>query len=459
MTKEDLRHKKIAILGIGIEGLTLAEFLKDSFAMVTVLDEREEKDIDPEVFEKLGKLDTPTIFGKNALKSVSDFEIIFRSPGIKRNQEVLDEAFNKGVIISSPTQLFFDLCPCPIIGVTGTKGKGTTSSLITEMLKAENFGTFLGGNIGTPPLTFLEKLTPESKVVLEMSSFQLQDLTTSPHIAVMLMTTSEHLDYHKDVYEYIDAKRNILRHQIAGDYAILNKDYPASNESDVETVGKVYKVSREQNIDQGCYTHDDKIFLKMSDTEDGVEIMDTKDILLPGKHNLENVCAAILAATLGGTQVKSIVQVLKTFKGLEHRLELVKTVNGVRYYDDSFSTTPETAIAAIEAFTEPEIIMLGGSSKNSDFKLLGEAITEAKNIKAIITIGIEWEKIKESIKGSLPGVMIIDGGNTMEEMVKKAAEIAVDGDVVLMSPACASFDKFKNYKERGQKFKDEVNNL
>lgn len=459
MTKNDLRHKKVAVLGIGIEGLSLLEFLSDSFAMVTVVDERLEKDIDPEIFESLGKMDIPGIFGPDALTKLSGFEIIFRSPGIKRRQKSLDELADKGVLITSPTQLFFDLCPCPIIGVTGTKGKGTTSSLITEMLIGEGFKTYLGGNIGTPPLTFLDLLTPESKVVLEMSSFQLQDLTVSPHIAVMLMTTSEHLDYHKDVYEYIDAKRNILRHQTTNDFAILNKDYPANNESDVETVGKVYKVSREQNIDLGCYVHEDKIFLKMSEIEDAIEIIDTKDILLPGKHNLENVCAAILAAALEGAQMTSIIHVLKTFKGLEHRLELVKTVHGVRYYDDSFSTTPETAIAAIEAFSEPEILMLGGSTKNSDFKLLGETITEAKNIKAIITIGIEWEKIKESIKGSLPGVKIIDGGNTMDEMVQKAAEIAVDGDVVLMSPACASFDKFKNYKERGQKFKDEVNKL
>lgn len=472
MTKEDLRHKKVAILGVGVEGLALAEFLHDSFAMVTVLDEREEKDIDPDVFEKLGQLDTPGVFGAAALSNLSEFEIIFRSPGIKRNQEALDEAFNKGVIISSPTQLFFDLCPCPIIGVTGTKGKGTTSSLITEMLKAEaslakdehgesrrGFNVYLGGNIGTPPLTFLEVLRPEAKVVLEMSSFQLQDLTTSPHIAVMLMTTSEHLDYHKDVYEYIDAKRNILRHQTVNDFAILNKDYPASNESDVETIGTIYKVSREQNIEAGCYVHEDKIILKMSETEDGIEIIDANDILLPGKHNLENVCAAVLAATLAGVQLKSIVQVLKTFKGLEHRLELIKDIHGIRFYDDSFSTTPETAIAAIEAFTEPEILLLGGSSKNSDFKLLGETITEAKNIKAIIAIGAEWNRIKSHIKGDLPHVQIFEDCETMQDAVRRAASIAENGDVILLSPACASFDKFKNYKDRGDKFKQAVNDL
>lgn len=457
MTKNDLRHKKVAVLGIGIEGLSLVEFLSGSFAMVTVVDERLEKDVDPEVLEKLGKMDTPGIFGPDAMSKLSGFEIIFRSPGVKRNQKILDELADKGVLITSPTQLFFDLCPCPIIGVTGTKGKGTTSSLITEMLKKEGFDTYLGGNIGTPPLTFLEKLTPESRVVLEMSSFQLQDLTISPHIAVMLMTTSEHLDYHRDVYEYIDAKRNILRHQTLNDFAIVNKDYPASNESDVVTPGKVYKVSREQSIDQGCFVHEGTIFLKMSDIEE--EVINTKDILLPGKHNLENACAAILAAKLSGAHMESIVHVLKTFKGLEHRLELIKEIHGIRFYDDSFSTTPETAIAAIEAFSEPEILLLGGSSKNSDFTELGKTISMSQNIKAIIKIGAEWEKIKESIKGKIAHIQIIEDCETMQDAVKRAASIAENGDVVLLTPACASFDKFKNYKDRGQQFKKAVDDL
>lgn len=457
MTKNDLRHKKVAVLGIGIEGLSLVEFLSGSFAMVTVVDERLEKDVDPEVLEKLGKMDTPGIFGPDAMSKLSGFEIIFRSPGVKRNQKILDELADKGVLITSPTQLFFDLCPCPIIGVTGTKGKGTTSSLIIEMLKKEGFDTYLGGNIGTPPLTFLEKLTPESRVVLEMSSFQLQDLTISPHIAVMLMTTSEHLDYHRDVYEYIDAKRNILRHQTLNDFAIVNKDYPASNESDVVTPGKVYKVSREQSIDQGCFVHEGTIFLKMSDIEE--EVINTKDILLPGKHNLENACAAILAAKLSGAHMESIVHVLKTFKGLEHRLELIKEIHGIRFYDDSFSTTPETAIAAIEAFSEPEILLLGGSSKNSDFTELGKTISMSQNIKAIIKIGAEWEKIKESIKGKIAHIQIIEDCETMQDAVKRAASIAENGDVVLLTPACASFDKFKNYKDRGQQFKKAVDDL
>lgn len=457
MTKEELKNKKIAILGAGVEGLALADFLKKYTDSITILIEKPEDEIEDSEIQKIKKHDLPCVFGAGAFENLEEFEVIFRSPGIKRRQEVLDTAAQNGAIITSQTQLFFDLCPCPIIGVTGTKGKGTTSSLIYEMLQAQGFDTYLGGNIGTPPISFLENLTPESRVVLEMSSFQLQDLTVSPHIAVMLMTTSEHLDYHADVYEYVDAKRNIVRYQKTTDFAILNKDYPASNESDLETDAKVYKVSRDTEVLEGCFVKDDQIILKINEKEEIVA--DTQDVLLPGRHNLENVCAAIMAAVLADVSIQNVVHVLKTFKGLEHRLELVATLHGIRFYDDSFSTTPETAIAAIEAFTEPEILLLGGSSKNSDFTELGKVISGAKNIKAIIKIGEEWEKIKQSIQGKLAHVQIIEDCKTMQDAVQKAASMAENGDVVLLTPACASFDKYKNYKDRGQQFKQAVRDL
>lgn len=457
MTITELKNKKIAVLGAGIEGLALITFLKKLTDSITILIEKQEEEIENHTLQTIKKLDLPMVFGPDAFENLEEYEVIFRSPGIKRRQEALDHAFQSGVIITSQTQLFFDLCPCPIIGVTGTKGKGTTSSLIYEMLKTQGFDTYLGGNIGTPPISFLEKLTPDSRVILEMSSFQLQDLTSSPHISVMLMTTSEHLDYHADVYEYIDAKRNIFRFQKTTDFAIMNRDYPASNESDLETDAKVYKVSRDQSVDNGCFVRDDQIILKVDDSEQ--MIAEVKDVLLPGRHNLENVCAAIMAAVLAGVTTQNIVHVLKTFKGLEHRLELTATIHGIRFYDDSFSTTPETAIAAIEAFSDPEILLLGGSSKNSDFTELGKVISGAKNIKAIIKIGEEWEKIKESIQGKLAHVQIIEDCDTMQDAVQKAASMAENGDVILLTPACASFDRYKNYKDRGNQFKQAVRDL
>ena len=398
---DKFKDKKIAILGLGLEGLSSAKFFIEQGAVVTVFDKSPEADLPVERVLAIKKLGASLQAGSETLKSLAEFDLIVRSPGIKLSDitKYVDAAK-----ITSQTKLFFDLCPCPIIGVTGTKGKGTTASLIYEMLKksrkdlpAGRQDAYLGGNIGLPPLEFLNTVSDHSIVVLELSSFQLQDLTKSPHIAVMLMVTSEHLDYHKDLYEYIDAKRNILKHQVSGDFAIVNRDYIASNESDVHTNGKVFYVSRERNTDEGCFVRDrEAIWLRRDGKEE--KIIEVKDIALLGKHNLENVCAAAMAASLSGATTDDIASVLRLFKGLEHRLELVAEVKGVKYYNDSFSTTPETAIAAIEAFSEPEILILGGSSKNSDFTELGRVIRDAKNIKAIIGIGKEWVRIKSEVR-------------------------------------------------------------
>lgn len=451
---KDFKNKKIAILGFGMEGQSVADYLIGKADSIIVLDEKNSADFDPETINSYQSRGITFKWGKIA--DLMAFDIVFRSPGINPAEKYILDAKHKGVEISSSTKLFFDLCPGEIIGVTGTKGKGTTSTLIYEMLKEFGEDVYLGGNIGNPPLEFLDKLDKDSKVVLELSSFQLIDLEKSPHIAVMLMTTSEHLDYHKDVYEYIEAKRSIFRYQKAQDFAVVNQDYPASNESDIVTEAKVFKVSREKEVfRQGCFVVKDEIVLKVNGNTKNIIKID--EVALPGKHNLENAAAASMAAVLLGVDLPSIKHVLKTFKGLPHRIEHVATVRGVAYYDDSFSTTPETAIAAIEAFVEPKILLLGGSSKNSDFTELGEVISNSKSIKAIVAIGKEWSRIKLEINDE--GLMIIEDCKNMEEAVKEASNIAEVGDVVLLSPACASFDRYKNYKQRGEKFKEEVQAL
>lgn len=453
---EDLHGKKIAVLGFGIEGKSAARFLLKQGSLVTIIDEKPEAEFYHEEISEFRKHGVEFVFGQ--IPELIDYQMIVRSPGIHLLRDEIQQAHKAGVMVTSPIKLFFDLVPTEhLIGVTGTKGKGTTSTLIYEMLKKHGFDVHLGGNIGNSPLDFLSELNPDSWIVLELSSFQLQDLHKSPHIAVLLMTTSEHMDVHKDVYEYVEAKRNILRFQDAKDFAVLNKDYPASNESDILTAGTVYKVSREQTVDQGCFVRDNKIYLKMGDHEK--DILDTKDVALPGKHNLENICAAIVAATIAGADMKSIIPVVKSFKGLPHRLELIKTVKGVRYYNDSFSTTPETAIAAIESFDASKILILGGSSKGSDFAELGELISSDQSIKGIIGIGEEWEKIKERITDYESRITVVEGLGSMSEIVEKAAEMAELGDVVLLSPACASFGMFKNYKDRGEQFRAAVEAL
>ncbi len=449
----DLKNKKIAILGLGVEGISVIEYLYKKGISVIVLDIKTKEEFDAEILDKAKEFKADLILGRNYLENLSRFDIVFRTPGIRL--DIVESAIKqKETVITSLTKLFFELCPCPIIGVTGTKGKGTTASLIYEMLKEAGRDVYLGGNIGTPPLDFLDKLDKDSIVVLELSSFQLQDLGKSPHIAVMLMTTSEHLDHHKDTLEYVDAKRNILRFQNSSDFAIVNRDYPASNESDIYSDGKVFYVSRERAGQSGSFIRDEVMWMQTDGNEK--KIIDIKDILLPGKHNLENAAAASLAAHLEGVGREQIVRVLKSFKGLEHRLELIREVEGVKYYDDSFSTTPETAIAAIEAFSEPEILILGGSSKNSDFTELGKVISNAKNIKAIIGIGDEWHRMKAEFPISNFQFPIIEDARDMKTIVLAASKIAAPGDVVLLSPACASFGMFENYKDRGEQFKKEV---
>lgn len=443
--------KNIAILGFGVEGKSAANYLLNQQASVTIFD-KEPKDTFPA--QEIKKFeDKGVTFELQELAELETFDVIVRSPGISLNIPELQGVPTEKV--TSVTKLFFDLCPCPIIGVTGTKGKGTTATLIYEMLKAKGEDVYLGGNIGTPALDFLEDLSLQSTVILELSSFQLVDLHKSPQVAVILMITSEHLDYHKDITEYVESKRNLIKFQTSENITILNHDYPASNESDIYTDGKVYYISREGEVDQGCFVRGNSIVVRDSGKE--TEVVTINDIALPGRHNLENVCAAVMVATTSGVSKQDIVQVLKNFKGLEHRLELVRTVKGVRYYDDSFSTTPETAAAAIESFEDPEIIILGGSSKNSDFSRLGELIGKTENIKAIIGIGSEWPEIKKHINDW--HFQIIEGLESMSEVVSKAASIAETGDVVLLSPACASFGMFKNYKDRGNQFKDAVNSL
>ena len=434
---DQFKDKKIAVIGEGIEGKSSAEFLKRHGARVEIRDKKQ---------------------GDDYLEDLNRFDFVIRSPGVHINKVRGSKFEVQSSKITSQTKLFFDLSPTKnIIGVTGTKGKGTTSSLIYEMLKADGRDAYLGGNIGVPPFDFLEKLNQDSWVVLEISSFQLQDLDKSPHVAVMLMVTSEHLDYHKDITEYIEAKRNILSHQKQGDFAIINRDYLVSNESDVKTEAKVYYISREREVEEGCFALGNQVILRIKGND--IPLVDTRELLLRGDHNHENVCAASLVAYLAGVKAGTITQVLKLFKGLEHRLELVNKINDVEYYNDSFSTTPETAIAAIKSFKNPEILILGGSSKNSDFTELGQVIGDAENIKAIIGIGEEWERMKAQFPISNFQFPIIEGATTMEQIVKAASKIAVPGDVVLLSPACASFGMFQNYKDRGNQFKQEVKKL
>ncbi|MDL2235029.1 UDP-N-acetylmuramoyl-L-alanine--D-glutamate ligase [Christensenellaceae bacterium OttesenSCG-928-L17] len=392
---------KVAILGYGLEGKSAERYYSKQNAEIEIFDEFTEADIDSFALDQ--------------------FDIVVRTPSVRPRAGW-----------TSTTEIFFDHCPCPIIGVTGTKGKGTTASIIASILTSAGKPHFLVGNIGTPALDALPNLTPEHVVVFELSSFQLWDLEKSPHIAVLTHMDIDHLDIHKDRAEYWAAKANIAKHQTTQDFLIYEQSNSISEE--IATTSKAHKLTYP--------------------TEQYEDILDA--LTLPGPHNRRNAEAAILAAKcLGVADGATLRNGLKSFTGLPHRLKLIREVNGVQYYDDSISTTPGSAIAAIRAFPDsPKTLILGGSSKNANFTELANAVKHG-NVKKLILVGPEADKIQATLDAtdSLVSVdRIEDTPYDMSFVVQLAAKDAAPGDVVLLSPAAASFDSFNNYIERGEAF-------
>lgn len=463
MIKKTLfKDKKVAIIGISVEGYSTACYLLKHNIPITIF---EQKKIDQlgKPYQELLSLGASFQTGENYLASLSDYDVIFRTPGMSLRNQLLEEARKRGSTITSQTKFFFDHCPCKIIGVTGTKGKGTTSTLIEQILKNANYDVKLGGNIGLPPLTFLDDLYKSSWVVLELSSFQLEDLHKSPHIAVVLMVTQEHLasssfenpNYHPTLRQYIESKANIVRYQAEDDVVIANVDYPISKDIAGKSLAKKLYFSRKKKV-LGAYLDNLDIIINVDGA--GKKLCDTQRAKLLGKHNRENMMAAALAGLSAGVPKSIISTVLLNFPGLEYRLEVVKKVRGVLFINDSFATTPETTIAAIHSFDRPIILIVGGSEKGSDYKELGKTIA-ASRVRAVILIGKTAPKIKSEIENFGYSGIVLPGGLSMKSIVSNAYKLARKGDVVLLSPGCASFDMFKNYKERGISFKYEVYNL
>lgn len=427
----EYKGKKIAVLGLGIEGTDAVKYLLANGADVTLFDRKEESELD---FDGIDKSKIKTVTGKDYLaKSLAGFDVIVRSPGVYRYLPEIVNAEKSGVKIESPIKIFFENCPGKIIGVTGTKGKGTTSTLIYEILKANGKDVFLSGNIGKPYLELLPKITKDSWIVLEMSSFQLIDLGKSPHIAVVLNITLDHMDWHKDVKEYIDAKKNIVTHQTSADFAVINAEYDTPKSFAQGLKSKVIFFGKEK-----------------------LEGKFKEKLLLRGEHNLENIAAAVEATRAAGVDDETIVKVVRSFKGLEHRLELVAEIDGRTFYNDSFATGPQPTIAAIKSFTEPETLILGGSDKGLDYTELRTEISKRDNIKNLVLIG----DMGDVIGGDIEGKTIVNlGKSPMEKIVKTAFDMTPTGGVIILSPAAASFDMFKNYKDRGNQYKDSVINL
>ena len=424
---------KVAILGYGIEGEDAEAYFREKGEQPVILDRK---------------------FDENYLAGLDLFDVVVRSPGVYRYLPEIVGAEKKGTKVTSAIRIFFDECPARIIGVTGTKGKGTTSTLVYEILKKAGFDVYLAGNIGKPYLELLGKLNKRSIVVMEMSSFQLIDMEKSPHIAVVLNVTQDHLDWHKDLEEYVRAKKNIARFQKREDFLVINNDYPVPKSfASLGRGKKIYFSLKEET--NGCFVSGGEVRTR---TDKGaVPIGKTHWLLLRGSHNLENVAAAVSACGVLGVGEEVIKEAVFSFRGLEHRLELVSNVGGVSFYNDSFATGPQPTIAAINSFEEATTLILGGYDKKLDFTPLIDAIAAHKNLECVVLMGNTTEGLQKMLKSStFKGKVVSMGKSSMEKIVREAFSNTKKGGVVLFSPAAASFDMFANYKERGKKFKQAV---
>lgn len=446
---------KIGIAGFGVEGRALMQYFGRRGHEITICD------INRKVEKEKSSSKIHYRFGPHYLTNLQEFDVIFRSPGIPYLKHEFDPVRDR---VTSLTRYFFEYCPCQIVGVTGTKGKGTTATLIYEMLKSTGKKIYLGGNIGEPPIKFLDELKKDDLVILELSSFQLQDLDRSPHIAVVLGITPDHFDHHENMEEYIEAKRNIVRFQKKEDVAILDIDNPRSAGFTRSTKAKILQVSVEKPVTEGALLKVGSLIIKRGKT--GIIVGEKGQTGLIGNHNLKNILAAATAADQLGVPVEVISKVIRQWRGLPHRLEFVGEKGGVRFYNDSASTNPETAIAALRTFSNPTILIAGGSDKGIDFTLLGEEIAKRPNVKSVILMGETRRKIERAIEQAvareekhirrreIPLELIF--AETYHEAFMVAKLIAQPGDTVLLSPACASFDMFSNYQERGEIFRNFV---
>ncbi len=443
-----LRSKRIAVLGLGVSNRPLVKLLLEYGCRVTGCDRTPREKMDEEVLA-LESQGVTLCLGENYLDNVQA-DIVFRTPGMHPANPALEALRSRGATVTSEMEVFFELCPCKIIAVTGSDGKTTTTTLISEMLKAQGYTVWLGGNIGTPLLPLQRQMKESDFAVVELSSFQLMDMTRSPQVAVVTNLAPNHLDVHKDMEEYIQAKVNLFRFQKESDLLVLNADNAITDSFTGN--GITQKFSR-QGKPCACRVENGVIY------RNGEAVLDTKDILIPGVHNIENYMAAILAVQ-GLVSDETVRQVAKDFGGVEHRIELVRIKDGVRYYNDSIASSPTRTIAGLRSFREKVMLIAGGYDKHIPYDVLGPEI--CSHAKALYLNGATAGLIRQAVENAEnydPEALKIYDCGDFETAVRAAARDAKDGDVVLMSPASAAFDQFKNFMVRGAFFKKLVKEL
>lgn len=450
---KSLRGKRVAVLGLGVSNRPLVRLLLSYGCTVTGCDKTPREKLDREVLD-LERAGAELRVGEGYLDNLQA-DVVFRTPGMHPGNPALTALRQAGAEITSEMEIFFEVCPCKIIGVTGSDGKTTTTTLISEFLKQAGKTVFLGGNIGAPLLPRAGEMKPEDYAVVELSSFQLMDMKRSADIAVVTNLAPNHLDVHKDMAEYVAAKTNIFTHQSRDGVLILNADNEITN--GFTGNGRVLKFSRRIVPDRGIWLQDGAIYENMDG--ETKKVLDQKDIKLPGIHNVENYMAAI-AAVWGLTSREDILHVARTFGGVEHRIELVREKDGVKYYNDSIASSPSRTIAGLRSFDQKLILIAGGYDKHIPYDVLGPEI--CRHVKTLVVTGATAGKIRDAVLAApeyqegQPEILEIED---FTDAVHAAAKAAKSGDVVILSPASAAFDKFKNFMVRGAYFKKLIGEL
>ena len=456
--KKDVKNKKVAVMGIGISNIPLIKYLVNFGVDVTAFDKSTEEKL-ADAFNELKGLPVKYSIGPDYLSELKGFDLIFRTPGMRPDLPELVQAVENGAELTSEMEVFLRLCPAQVFAVTGSDGKTTTTTLIYKILSEEGFNCWLGGNIGTPLLSRIDDVAETDKVVLELSSFQLMTIKDCPSVAVVTNITPNHLDVHKSLQEYIDAKKNIFINQKENDKLILNYDNEITKSFNYEARGKHVYFSRLNDLNDGVIYQGGKIMVKKGNSS--IEIIEGDKIKIPGVHNIENYMAAT-AATIDYVKPETIAKIATTFNGVEHRIELVRELNGVKFYNSSIDSSPSRTIAALKTFKNKVILIAGGKDKGIPYDSIGEIIAE--KVKCLLLIGATASRIEEAYKNYLQqrdmeNEIKIIHCDSYEEVVKKAYEQAKSGDCIILSPASTSFDMFKNFEHRGNVFKELVNGL
>ncbi|MBO8141772.1 MAG: UDP-N-acetylmuramoyl-L-alanine--D-glutamate ligase [Firmicutes bacterium] len=455
------RNRKVAVVGLGVSNRAAIRYLRRRGAHVVGFDQKSEASLG-ETAQKLREMDVELVLGPDYLSRLDErWDAVFLTPGMPKDKPELDALRQSGVPLLSEIGLVFKLCRAPIVGVTGSSGKTTTTTLIGEMLKSGNRPVYVGGNIGVPLVETVEDIPPDAWVVMELSSFQLEMLDKSPHVAVVTNVTPNHLDVHPSMEAYIDAKRRIYRFQGPSDVAVFNLDDPITAAMAEEAPGRVMGFSRGGRPAAGTWIDDGQIIVQTGPDRGPGAVLRTDELKLLGEHNLENVLAATAVAAACGIEREAIRRVASGFAGVPHRLELVGEWGGVRYYNDSIATSPARAAAGIRAFRQPIVLIAGGYDKRLPFDELVQAA--AGRVRVMILLGATAGKIEAAVReheaqtgAAGPELVRAD---SLEAAVRAARERARPGEVVLLSPACASYDMFANFEERGRRFREIVRAL